>query len=331
MNRRILLAAALLVLPCVSLAWGQDCENPATAVGGNSSFTIELVGGEPTYDGDEVTFTYEVCQVDGQNALSHWIFVPNIDCYGADEDGFPYTLEDLVVGATIQTYNAETGQWVDGDVEIVVGLDPTTGLNGIKFDDLKPYDYCHRYTITFNVSKLEFGYTLCAGCVDAATKAGNEDIRNADSPDPGFASILGPVCCPIEVEECWEGETAWADGERYVNPGNWATYTAYNGVARVATLFAGQTLDAGTVFFSAPEDGLVTICIMLNEGFRFADDEENVKIQDYDEAPTGNPAPGQFQWKGTADQGDAMFWIVVPVNGFYGVHVDVERLVDCED
>lgn len=103
LNRRVLLMAALLALPCMSVAWATDqvCPNPAPAVGGNSSFTIELKGGAPSYDGDLVTFTYEVCQIDGQNALSHWVLVPNIDCYGEDEDGSPYTLADLVVGATL--------------------------------------------------------------------------------------------------------------------------------------------------------------------------------------------------------------------------------------
>ena len=132
--------------------------------------------------------------------------------------------------------------------------------------------------------------------------------------------------CFIKVEceeECeWIGETAWSFGPRYVNRGNWATYTPYGGVEETVTLFAGQTMEAGTVNFSAPDDRNVTITITLNSGWRFADVEENVKIQDYTIAPTENPSPGLFDHKGDATE--SPFVIVVPLNDFYGVHVDVE-------
>ena len=124
------------------------------------------------------------------------------------------------------------------------------------------------------------------------------------------------------VCECeWVDETAWADGDRYVDPGSWATYTPY-GADNTVTLYAGQTMDAGTVHFSEAAGGYVTITITLNEGWRFYDVDENVKIQDYAEVPSGNPSPGQFFSKGDAIV--SPFSIDVPVNNFYGVHVDVE-------
>lgn len=132
---------------------------------------------------------------------------------------------------------------------------------------------------------------------------------------------------PEEEEWCWEDETAWAAGNRYVEQGNWATYTPYVANSTV-TLYAGQTMDAGTVHFSEAVDGYVTITIALNEGWRFAPVDENVKIQDYAEAPSGNPSPGLFDWKGTADT--SPFSIQVPLNNFYGVHVDVQHRVPCE-
>jgi hypothetical protein len=81
-------------------------------------------------------------------------------------------------------------------------------------------------------------------------------------------------------------------------------------------------MDAGTVYFAEAVDGWVTITITLNYGWRFADVAENVKIQDYVEAPAGNPSPGQFDHKEYATE--SPFEIVVPENNFYGVHVDVE-------
>lgn len=128
-------------------------------------------------------------------------------------------------------------------------------------------------------------------------------------------------------------QTAWAaNGDqpadlRYNDQGNWATYTEYNGEEKTVTLFAGQYIDIGTVTYSAPVDGKVTITIELNEDGDFYDDENNVKIQDYENAPSGNPAPGQFDHKGTAS-GDS-FSIEVPENNYYGVHVDA--LTECEE
>ena len=134
----------------------------------------------------------------------------------------------------------------------------------------------------------------------------------------------------LNCDECelWADETAWSDGDRYVEQqGNWATYTAYVADTTV-TLYAGQTYDAGSVHFSSPADGNVTITITLNAGFRFADVFENVKVQGYDSAPFGNPSPGLFDNKETAEPGDISFEIIVPVNNFYGVHVDLERCAD---
>ena len=132
----------------------------------------------------------------------------------------------------------------------------------------------------------------------------------------------------ITVQECqqcqWQPESAWAAGTRYVTQGNWATYTPYVADDTV-TLYAGQTIEAGMVHFSSPDNDIVTITITLDSGWRFAEAVENVKVQDYMDPPAGNPSPGQFEWKGDAD--GSSFEIEVPVNSFYGVHVDVEHCV----
>lgn len=135
-------------------------------------------------------------------------------------------------------------------------------------------------------------------------------------------------CYSEPEEECWEGETAWAAGQRYVDQGNWATYSPY--VAESAVIiYAGQTRPVGEVYFSAVVDGEVTISITLYADARLELDEdgfvveEAVKIQGYDEAPEGNPAPGQFTtYKGT----DLV--ATVDAYNFYGIHLNVE--VRCE-
>jgi len=117
-------------------------------------------------------------------------------------------------------------------------------------------------------------------------------------------------------------ETAWAAGDRYVSGRgpNWATYTSYSGNTSV-TLYAGQHMDAGTVHFSASESGKVTITITLNDGWRFEDAVENIKIQDYSRRPRGNPRPDRFDHKFTAS--GSQHSVEIPQNSYYGVNVNV--------
>ncbi len=125
------------------------------------------------------------------------------------------------------------------------------------------------------------------------------------------------------------GQTAWAangnePGSLRFNPGttgNWATYVAYAGVQKTVNLYAGQTQLAGTVTFSAPAGGMVTITITLAAGWSY-ENGSVVAVQDYASAPSGNPSPGQFAHKGAAV---APFSISVPQNSFYAVHAVVQN------
>lgn len=132
---------------------------------------------------------------------------------------------------------------------------------------------------------------------------------------------------PEDVEPCYQEETAWADGVRYNtdHSGNWATYTGYAGVEKTVTLYAGRTIEAGTVTIT-PEGDMVKITINLENGWMLQVDEEDdaVKVQGYVDAPSGNPAPGQFEtYKGNELE------FTVPAFNFYGIHLDVRKEVDC--
>jgi hypothetical protein len=141
---------------------------------------------------------------------------------------------------------------------------------------------------------------------------------NASSESAGLSNLT--FCWNPENGECeWIGETAWAAGSRYVNRGNWATYTPYVADSTVI-LYAGQTMEAGTVHFSAVDgDGNILITITLNAGWQLEDVYESVKIQGYNTAPSGNPAPGLF----TTYKGEELS-VTVPAYNFYGVHLNVE-------
>lgn len=203
-------------------------------------------------------------------------------------------------------------------------------------------------SVAFNATPDGVGAAIVKGSNDANVYVYNPQ-KNSDSGltsplnasgNPAGLSNLTFCWNPVGQEtECFEDETAWAAGTRYTPKGNWATYTSYEGVAKTVTLFAGQTMEAGTVQFSEPNaGGLVTITITLNEGWRFALNpagenefgsvyDNNIKVQDYATAPSGNPAPGLFQWKTIAEGQTGS--ITVNANNFYGVHVDVEHQVDC--
>lgn len=157
---------------------------------------------------------------------------------------------------------------------------------------------------------------------------------NTPSGNPAGVSHATFCWNPEEQEVCYEDETGWADGLRYTSKGNWATYTPYDGQQKTVTLYAGQTMDAGTVTFSGV-NGNVIITIQLNEGwfFDYMDDdgeiEESVHIQGYDSASSGNPAPGQFDYEYPA-MGQT-HEATVPAANFYGVHVALLHEVPCPD
>ena len=156
------------------------------------------------------------------------------------------------------------------------------------------------------------------------TSVATDNVGNAQT------TVTSITVVAAECVECvWNHETAWAAGDPHVEQGNWATYTSYVPDSTV-TLFAGRTLEAGTVHFSAPyivdTDVMITITVSLNPAFRFQDVAENVKIQDYAAAPSGNPDVGHFATKVNAT-GSSFSVENVPTNNFYGVHVDVEHCV----
>lgn len=184
----------------------------------------------------------------------------------------------------------------------------------------------------------------CIGAIAVIVKGGpNANVYRYEGPGvTGDTDLVAPVNAsgsPADVsnvtlcytlvecdnEPCYDDETAWSDGPRYTQKGNWATYTPYVAGSTVI-LYAGQTHDAGTVTFSAVMDGMVTITIALDNGyFLNPDTDESVKIQGYEYAPSGNPAPGQFSYKGTSLE------VTVAASHFYGVHLDLLIEVDCPE
>ncbi len=201
------------------------------------------------------------------------------------------------------------------------------------------------YTLTVPLELLDFD--VVCGETDLWIKAHASIVKFVDDEDfelrtayggeftsSGSSRWYGIIqytvqCCDEEPERCLEfkGETAWAAGDRFTQRGNWATFTPYVPGATIP-LFAGQHHEAGIVHLSQPADGMVTITIELDEDWYFADVSENVKFQDYSVAPSGNPAPGLFDWRFTAT--GQTFTEAVPGNNFYGVHVEAGQWVEVD-
>jgi hypothetical protein len=269
----------------------------------------------------------------------------------------PLTAGQFIPVGTVTVSNDEdnlyvtyqtTGDWYLKETQLhVLDYAPMErlppGQAPYKDENVPPYPTSH----TFVVPLSGLGFEVGCGETDLWLQAhatvvkivGGEEVQSetAYGGDIGgdggawYGNIMYTVQCCNGGEPCYEfmGETAWADGDRYVTRGNWATYTPYVADSTV-TLYAGQYYEAGTVHFSAVDGGKVTITINLTGDWEFAPEDENVKIQDYAYAPSGNPSPGGFDHKGTAS--GQSFSIEVPANSFYGVHVDVGYWVEvpCE-
>jgi hypothetical protein len=164
-------------------------------------------------------------------------------------------------------------------------------------------------------------------------KCGNYVYKNTAKIIGDNNAVLGRADATLKVYvQCmiFKGETAWAanGNEAFQLPynpdqGNWATYVEY--AEKTTTLFAGQTIPVGSVAFSAVVDGKVTITVTMAAPWEFEEVGENLKVQDYEFAPTGNPSPGLFDHKKTCDGSPCS--IEVPANNFYGVHVNVGQWI----
>ncbi len=202
-----------------------------------------------------------------------------------------------------------------------------------------PYAGCDQL-VEFEWAVDELGvYEVVATAVkDGATtdKDGNElDPPEADK----VGTMTGYVEFVLNAETCWYEEGAWSAGDAWPGASSPATYTAYNGAAITVDLLAARDqMLAGTVDFSAPDNNEVTITIELEDGWRFAEEDEedgddNVYVQGYDELPEdgddgfGNPRYGQFANKDKAEE--SPFEIVVPEANFYVVKVSVEEERAC--
>ena len=169
------------------------------------------------------------------------------------------------------------------------------------------------FVITFDVPVLDGVFLIKAGSANSPTGGGCFGLN-----DPNYSFTR---TCVVDLPKCYKEDTGWAAGQRYVTRGNWATFTAYT--TTPVNIYAGQNKWAGVATLSAVTNNTVTLTIVLNEGWSLQEVSNPVKIQNYSVAPTGNPSPGRFAFKGTS------LTVTLPAANFYGIHLDLRQAVDC--
>lgn len=241
------------------------------------------------------------------------------------------------------TYNA-SGDWTISETHLYIGSTPPQTKNGSLKIGHFPYKGEHdnvvSVTYEIDMAGLDECFDIYAhAVVNETDDSGNVNSQTAFGGDQeGDVSrwyYYGSYCIQeCEDDECVPSdETGWSAGDLYSEDGSWATYSVYidpekgYGEAKYEILYAGQNIEAGTVTFSDSyynpntSVGEVTISISLNDCWEFRGVAENVKVQGYDNAPSGNPSPGNFQYKYDAESGYIDF--TIRERAYYGIHVDL--------
>ncbi len=223
----------------------------------------------------------------------------------------------LACDGTPLTVNNVTGFTVNG-VDKMDKLNSDVG-GGTACANAYPDPYIHfGQSINTDVYVIEIK-------LDTPSKGGSFVIKSTNDcfgiNDPNYS--FSHDCTPPPT--CYEEESAWSDGPRYVSRGNWATYTPYS--AGNVNVYAGKTKFAGVATMSSVSaDNKVTISIALNPGWSLQEVSNPVKIQGYDlTPPAGNPSPGRFASKGSS------LTVTLAKANFYGIHLDVREAVACPE
>ncbi len=203
----------VLILTIAPIAQAQDCPDPGSGAGGveefaaacartdcedgpvttcNEEFNIELVGIDRDFVLHLVTYTYEIYKPLPvpedvfRPDLSHWVLGADLErfqeCLGEGK-----TLSDLFAACTVDALDEGM------DCGLVLP-DPTTQLDGLKFEGSLGDGQTETYSLTLDEDALAAGFEIADGCIVAATKAGDQDIQREQRPVPGYACVIGPVC-----------------------------------------------------------------------------------------------------------------------------------------
>ncbi len=234
------------------------------------------------------------------------------------QDGYVEGTNEVTVTTEKDTYGASVAiLWGDPTTEInkTVTITDVSDLSGTVTLGTATAPNGATFTYSKHFAWGDYGRDNCG------PKIYNNTATLTETGQSASASLAVAVQCMY-----FKGDTAWAangttSGQlRYTKTGNWATYVQY--AAKTTTLFAGQTKNAGSVTFSAVSGGQVTITLALTGAWEFnLNTGDNLMVQGYSAAPSGNPSPGLFANKKQCTVSSCS--MTVPAANFYGVHASV--------
>ena len=284
----------------------------------------------PIHDGDPPGSQAPKPQKPGEDDLTEYTWFPGdpswLECERVGGEEYPYTLR-IGTGSALDPYGLTRDAYGNTISVEEVWLQ---GLGDVAFDWYSNPDPIGIVIVKSGAGSVVYYYE------DEPTWEGHDLLAREPWEPSHLTFCWAPYSEPPNPPPVcdWVDETGWGEGFPYNvdEQGNWGTYTPYpviiDGVEYDgAVIWAGQHLDAGVLMFQEHGDE-VTITIVLHETWRFAPVAENVKVEAYDvPPPDGNPVPGAFGYKATAEE--SPFTIVVPLANFYGVHLDLEW-ADCD-
>lgn len=159
-----------------------------TAVTCRGDYLITLVAMTRNEAERKTTFVYQVHNTAGvivERNLVHWVL-------GMDLDQFQLSLAPGKTLSDLFETCAIMGLAPDMDCGLVIP-DPTTQVEGLKFEAPIGDGDSWIFTVVFDETALAAGLKIDRGCVLVATKAGNEDIQREDRPAPGYTCAAGPI------------------------------------------------------------------------------------------------------------------------------------------
>ena len=311
------LAALALLVAGFSISSCNKSEEMLAPNGGNAmnsvstpEFNVDLVSNN-VVSGSNFEWVWKVTAGNTKTGLSHFNFTDFDICEAT-------SLRDALVGAA---YSTDGINWTSSTVNWAVDKSQQSKCTSAEVMKIDVGASTIYYKLILN-EEFGVGENNATGLFKRG--GGSKRDRDAGYKDCGFLAFDGPTCLP-EEEKCYEYDTesAWSAGSRYVSQGNWATYSSATDLANGVTIFAGQTINIGTAKLV---NG--SIEITLTGGWELQPNTDAVKIQGYNTAPSGNPAPGQF----TTYKGSSLTPSVSSFN-FYGIHLDVRKAyeVDCPE
>ena len=173
-------------------------------------------------------------------------------------------------------------------------------------------------------------YDASEGGVQTATfyaEAVNDDTECVSATRTMVTLTLRPC-----TRECYDDESATGKGNAFTNrrPATWFQWNTRGELIAGVDLVYGSKLEkAGSVTISDPDgEGFRTITVTLDEGFRFAQDADGNIVSGALKVFASNTQFTQFSGFSGALQSNTAT-IRVPDTGYYFVHGDIERKIDC--